>query len=61
MVHGSTLIHEAVSSNPAAPGWMLENFAEDSDEEIRENVRWNPSYPEHIKAKLDASLGYEDG
>ena len=61
VVHGDTLIHEAVSSNPAAPGWMLENFAEDSDDEIRENVRWNPSCPEHIKAKLGASLGYEDG
>ena len=60
VVHGETLIHEAVASNPAAPGWMLENLAEDTDDEVRENVRCNPSCPEHVKAELDVSLGYED-
>ena len=60
VMHGETLVHEAIASNPAAPGWMLENLAEDADDEIRENVRCNPSCPEHVKAELDVSLGYED-
>ena len=53
MVHGETVIHEAISSNPAAPGWMLQSYATEFPyEEIRLNAFNNPSCPDSVTIEM---------